>query len=174
MLLETQADAERFLSLVEGERAAAFDLLVCEAVARGEGLRELAERMEVPYLRLYTWFHADEGRRAAYENALRAHAEDLAMQVVPISDKATRSTIEQAKLRVASRLRMAGYWHPNRYNRKPDGDGDSSVRVVVMRFDENGQNAVESGQNPAEIGNNIGKTALIEAVPAPEIDIFEE
>jgi len=43
-----------------------------------------------------------------------------------------------------------------------------------MRFDENGQNAVESGQNPAEIGNNIGKTALIEAVPAPEIDIFEE
>lgn len=109
------------------ERAAQNEAdVVDEVVARvveGDSLGMIARDWGLPRARFIAWMSGDEGRRGAYEGALRMRADELVHESLRM---ATTNPAGHA-------VKVAGLWDRARFG---DGDGASGMKVVVVRFSE--------------------------------------
>ena len=92
-----------------------------------ETLEDIARSRKVPYGRLSAWITESRERTERYANAMRVRAEALAHQTVRIADDAgdTKGELGRAKLRIDTRLKMAGHLKPETYG------GATNVNVNV-------------------------------------------
>jgi hypothetical protein len=102
--------------------------VIVQRLTDGESLREIAKAWKLPYGRLAEWIIEDVERTASYEQALRIWADSLAQEALAIADeqvevvKANGDTFDpnvaRDKLRIETRLRLAGKWYRQRYGDK--------------------------------------------------------
>lgn len=91
-------------------------------VEHPETLEDIARSRKVPYGRLSAWITESRERTEQYANAMRIRAEMLAQQTVSIADGAgdTKAELTKAKLRIDTRLKMAGHLKPDTYGNTSD------------------------------------------------------
>ena len=100
--------------------------VVVQRVAEGETLQQLAEVWTVPYGRLAKWVADDDGRRGQYEGALMLRADLEAQKAIEIADNESED-VARDKLRVETRLKLAGKWDRKRYGERVE---DGSAQLV--------------------------------------------
>ena len=122
-LLEPTRARERFDLLIQD--ASLMDVVV-QRVAERETLQDLAAIWDVPYGRLAKWIADDDGRRGQYEGALMLRADLEAMKAIEIAD-AESEDVARDKLRVDTRLKLAGKWDRKRYGERQE---DGSAQLV--------------------------------------------
>lgn len=124
---------------------------VCERVAGGERLVDVARAWGVRARRLLGWIEGDEGRRAEYELALRVRAGELVGEALAISDGADlevegridRTIVQRDQLRVNTRLKLAAAMDRERWGEgRKDGRGGGGLKVVVVDRSADGEVSV--------------------------------
>ena len=104
------------------------DMLV-QRVAEGETLKEICRSRNLPYSKVAQWICENEGVLRRYEAALALWADALAQESVALAAAATPETVNVAKLRIATHLKLAGKWDRERYGERLKVEG--AVRVPV-------------------------------------------
>lgn len=94
--------------------------VVCERVAEGESVRELAQRWDVPAGRLWGWLREDAARWAQYMAAKQQWALGLAEEIVGIADHESEQT-GRDRLRIETRWKLAGAFAPEIFSRMEQG-----------------------------------------------------
>jgi hypothetical protein len=102
--------------------------VVFQRVCEGETLKEIARAWGVPNGAFTQWYTGEHGEK--YEAALRVRADDLAHEALGISDEqvevkredgsAFDPAVPRDKLRVETRLKLAGKWDRERYGDRTD------------------------------------------------------
>ena len=116
--------------------------VVFQRVAEGESLKAIAKSWQVPAGRFTEWFsttHAD-----LYDAALKVRADQLAHEALTISDeqaeveKEDGSTydpqVPRDKLRVDTRLKLAGKWDRERYGDKTEVRHSGLMPTLVIEI----------------------------------------
>lgn len=107
--------------------------VLCERVAEGESVRELAQHWDVPAGRLWGWLREDAGRWERYVAAKQQWALGLAEEMVGIADHASEQT-GRDRLRIETRWKLAGAFVPEIFARADHGaGGKTQVNVIVQR-----------------------------------------
>lgn len=100
-------------------------------VAEGEALADICKQQEIPYSLVSRWIEETPGLRAEYEIARKSWADRLAQETVRIADAVEgadeASHVTAAKLRVETRLKLAGKLDRERYGERDAGN----VRVEI-------------------------------------------
>ena len=104
--------------------------VVVQRVTDGETLAQIAKSRGVPYGKLAEWITEDAGRCEQYARATRLAMDLIAREVVAIADEAgeTKVGVSKAKLRVDTRMRLAGKLYREQY-------GDASQVSVQVKDD---------------------------------------
>ena len=93
--------------------------LICRRISDGMSLRRICRARGWPKSIVSKWIAEDQGRRERYDAALSEWADDIAQETLAISDEVKDETepqkITAAKLRIDTRLRLAGRWDRRRY-----------------------------------------------------------
>lgn len=106
--------------------------VLCQRVADGESVREVARAWAVPPGRLLGWLMEDRERWASYLAAKQAWVHGLIDEVVGIADR--EGEVPRDKLRIDTRLRLATAFAPEVFGRESGGGGSKTqVNVVVQR-----------------------------------------
>ena len=101
----------RFKAVIADENT--ISVLV-QRLTAGETLKDIAKAWQIPYGKLAEWITEDRDRAAKYSAALAIWADALAQECVDIADHGTDSH-HRDKLRIETRLRLAGKWDRQRY-----------------------------------------------------------
>lgn len=105
--------------------------MVVSRVAEGEALREICGSQGIPYSLVAQWIAQTPALKAQYDAALKLWADRLAQEAVGIADDVEgadeASHVTAAKLRVETRLKLAGKWDRERYGERDSG----GVRVEI-------------------------------------------
>lgn len=96
-----------------------------DRIAGGEAPSKIAEENGVRCSIFLRAIAEDDRLTTEYEAALRVAAEVLAHDVVGIADDADPEAVPHAKLKIDTRLKVAGKWHRDRYG--------ESVRVESVK-----------------------------------------
>ncbi len=112
----------RFAEVIENQTT--MPVLV-QRLSEGETLKQIAKDWEIPYGRLAQWVIEDRERSEQYNVALKIWADSLAQECLAISDEQAEvekrdgttfdPDVPRDKLRIDTRLRLAGKWDRNRY-----------------------------------------------------------
>lgn len=115
----------RFAELIAEDGAMG---MVVQRLTDGESLRDIAVSRKVPYGKLAEWITEDVGRAEQYARATRIWIDAEARSTIGIADgaEATKVGISHAKLKVDTRLRVAGKLHREQY-------GEASQVSVQVR-----------------------------------------
>lgn len=123
------------------ENASTMPILV-QRLSEGETLKEIAKDWEIPYGRLAQWVIEDRERSEQYNVALKVWADALAQECLAIADE--QSEVEKAgggtfdpdvprdKLRIDTRLRIAGKWDRNRYGEQTKIEHGGSLSLISV------------------------------------------
>ena len=100
---------------------------------------------------LLNWLSADPEKYARYDRALKIRTEVKALECESIAD-GTKTAVEaieiqSAKLRIDTRLRLAGKWNRDRYGDAVKVDGDMGVPGLTFLFVQ-GEGAPERDVTP--------------------------
>jgi hypothetical protein len=116
--------------------------IVVQRLSDGETLKEIARAWEIPYGRFAQWIIEDRERSERYNAALKIWADSLAQECVAIADeqceveKRDGSTFDpdvpRDKLRIETRLKLAGKWHRERYGESQEVKHTGSVSLVSI------------------------------------------
>lgn len=114
------------------ERPGLIDEVVAAFLA-GNSLLEIAREMGAPPSAFAAWLNQHHPQ--AYGEALRLRADHLVRQCLPIADGATQETVQVDRLRIETRLRLAGKWDKAMYGdqRQITGAGGGPVEVDVRQ-----------------------------------------
>lgn len=124
-----------------------------DRTARGEPLTKICADERMPgRTTVYNWIEADSATYdAAFAERFRVarargiHA--LAEECIEIADKPSKDAVEATdkRLRIDTRLRLAGKWLPSAYGEKVQhvGDGGGPMRTSVVMLEATPQQAAE-------------------------------
>lgn len=125
-------------SLIEAHGDAGVADMVCGMVSVGASLYDISKAEGMPYSVLWGWIKADEGRLAAYREALEARADLEAHRALEIADNASSDEVNLARLRVDTRLKLAGKWGKSMYGEGGGGGGGVGVINITISPVESG------------------------------------
>jgi hypothetical protein len=116
--------------------------IVVQRLSGGETLKEIAKAWEVPYGRFAQWIVEDRGRSEQYNGALKIWADSLAQECVAIADEQGEVSkrdgtsydpdVPRDKLRIETRLKLAGKWDRSRYGEATEVKHTGSVSLVAI------------------------------------------
>ena len=109
---------------------------VCERLAEGETVAEIAAAWDIPAGRLRRWLLDDETRYGQYRRARQLDAHRLVEEAVAIADRASvedKAGVMKAKLQVDTRFRTAAYHDRETYGDTAGKGGGTQVNVIVQR-----------------------------------------
>ena len=120
--------------LIEASGLELFQRKVMADVLEGGSPRDLARQYGVTYADLWRWITEDEERYLDYQKALVGTADDLAHQSLQISDEADEDEVNVAakKLRVETRMKLAGKWDRHRYGENMEMKVTGSVSLISL------------------------------------------
>jgi hypothetical protein len=146
--------------------------VIVQRLTDGEPLRAIARAWKVPYGRLAEWIVEDVDRTAAYERALRIWADSLAQEAVAIADEQAEvvkgngetfdPNVARDKLRIETRLRLAGKWDRQRYGERLQHQHTGAaprLEIIISHESMEGGRVLE--------GTPVASAA---ALPSPEED----
>lgn len=110
--------------------------VLCDRLAEGETLAEIAQAWDIPAGRLRRWLMEDETRYTAYRRALQIDAHRLVQEAVAIADHVPTAKLEvqHARLRIETRFKTAAYHDRETYGEQAGGGGGKTqVNVIVQR-----------------------------------------
>lgn len=145
--------------------------MIVQRLTDGETLREIAVSRQVPYGKLAEWITEDVGRAEQYARATRIWIDAEARETVGIADGAgdTKVGIAHAKLKVDTRLRLAGKLYREQYGEA----SQVSVQVRDERVLDHETLVLEAARMAAFL---MGQAKIIEhdrgekpALPAPAL-----
>ncbi len=129
----------RFNEMVENTTT--MPILV-QRLSEGETLKQIAKDWEVPYGRLAQWVIEDRERSEQYNVALKIWADSLAQECLAISDEQAEvekrdgttfdPDVPRDKLRIDTRLRLAGKWDRNRYGEQTKLEHSGSLSLISV------------------------------------------
>lgn len=103
----------RFKAVIEDANTLA---IVVQRLTDGETLKEIAAAWQIPYGRLAQWIIEDRERSSRYNAALAIWADSIAQECVSIADGGVEGeSHHRDKLRIDTRLKLAGKWDRGRY-----------------------------------------------------------
>lgn len=107
---------------------------VIAAVLAGNSLLEIAGEMKAPPSAFVAWLQQNHAQ--TYTDALAIRANEFAHQCIRIADEATPEDVSVARLRVETRLKLAGKWDKAMYgdSRQITGPGGGPVEVDVREI----------------------------------------
>lgn len=130
-------------------------------VGEGETLAEICKNQEIPYSLVARWIEETPALKAEYELARKSWADRLAQETLKIADDVEgadeASHVSAAKLRVDTRLKLAGKLDRERYGERDQGN----VRVEI--------NLGNLAQEIAALEQRLGLTPTIDVTPVPEL-----
>ena len=150
--------------------------VVFQRVTDGETLREIAKAWQVPAGLFMEWFTTEYA--SLYDTALRLRADDLAHDALAVSEGPPRQAVNaegdpllddagqpvivapdvaRDKLRVDTKLKLAGKWDRDRYGEKTDIRHSGLVPTLVI-----------------EIAVPVPETRVIDAVTAAAPDALSD
>lgn len=118
----------------------------CAAVAEGDkSIRSICKLPGMPTKNtIFRWLRENEGFLAMYQAAKDEQADTFIDDVVEIADtcKATKSSIQKAKLQIYARIEAAQKMRPKKYGNKVEltGKEGGPLTVEIVQFGQ--------GQNP--------------------------
>ena len=114
-----------------------------DRIACGDSPKAVADDHAVLFGVFLRWIDADPTRRSAYDAALRIAAEAMAHECRTIADEQNAvdkpgggtydPDVARDKLRIETRLKLAGKWDRARYGEKDAGPAGGGVTVIVQR-----------------------------------------
>lgn len=121
--------------------------IVVQRLTDGETLKQIAESWKIPYGRLAQWIIESRERTTQYNAALAIWADSIAQECVSIADGgAEGESHHRDKLRIDTRLKLAGKWDRGRY-------GDQVGHNVTVKDD---RTPLDREQQVLEAGRAIG------------------
>jgi hypothetical protein len=108
--------------------------VIVQRVADGETLKEICRSRGWPYSVVAKWIAMDEVVKGAYEGALAIWGDALAQEAVAIADGADPEFVPAAKLKVDTRLKLAGKWDRARYGEKTEVKHSGLVPTLVIEI----------------------------------------
>ena len=117
--------------LIDKTGEEAFQNAVISEVLEKNSPREIANKLGVSYASLWTWITEDEDRYKAYQSALVGIADDLAHEMLDISDNPSESSAAD-KLRVETRMKLASKWDRARYGEQTQVQVGGSVSLIAL------------------------------------------
>jgi hypothetical protein len=108
--------ATKFMLMESGESAWFPDAL--DLVAGGKSISEICKAQGLAISTVMSWIDAVPARVAAYERAKRIWADIAVQECTPISDEATPETVQVGRLRVETRMKVAGMYDRDRFGQK--------------------------------------------------------
>lgn len=122
--------------LVEQHGESGVADMVCGMVAHGASLADVAKAEGMPYVVLWKWVNGDEGRLAAYRQALEARADYEANRALEIADSATPEEVNLAKLKIDTRKWAASKWGKSQYGENGgSGGGVGVINITISPID---------------------------------------
>jgi len=128
-----------------GRGDAALEELV-QRMCDGEHLPEICRQKDLPYGRVLGWLMEDEGRYRAYQRGLEISAHALVSEALAIADEQKEAVrkdggtydpdVARDKLRVETRLKVAGKHAPKMYGERADVNVNHAVKVEIVAFTE--------------------------------------
>lgn len=116
--------------------------ILVQRLSEGETLREIAKDWEIPYGRLAQWVIEDRERSEQYNVALKLWADAIAQECVAIADEQNEvekrdgttfdPDVPRDKLRIDTRLRLAGKWDRNRYGEQTKVEHSGSLSLISV------------------------------------------
>jgi hypothetical protein len=116
--------------------------IVVQRIADGETLKQIAKAWQVPYGLFAQWLIEDRERSEQYNAALKLWMDSLAQETVQIADeqaavvKEDGSTydpnVQRDKLRIDTRLKLAGKLNRERYGDQTDLKVSGSVSLISV------------------------------------------
>jgi hypothetical protein len=94
-------------------------LPICQRIADGETLADIAREYEMSRSVIQQWFGRDPDRREALRRARVLAAASLADQALSIADQAESENVQVAKLRIETRRWLASRMDPEQYGDRP-------------------------------------------------------
>lgn len=121
-------------ALIEQKGEAEVQRYVMTEVLEGAAPRELAKKMGVTYADLWRWLTADDERFQEYQRMLVGTADDLAHESLAVADEADNegANVNAKKLRVETRMKLAGKWDRHRYGESMDMKVSGSVSLIAL------------------------------------------
>ena len=104
------------------------------------------------YAGVIRWVRGDEKRSVEYDKALGDYAHKVALECLPISDG--EGDVQRDRLRIDTRMKLAGKWDRGRYGEKVEGGGGGGITVII---DKSCGNSVRIG-----LKDGAGNTAALE------------
>lgn len=116
--------------------------ILVQRLSEGETLKDIAREWEIPYGRLAQWVIEDRERSEQYNVALKVWADALAQECVAIADEqsmvekrdggAFDPDVPRDKLRIDTRLRLAGKWDRHRYGEQTKVEHSGSLSLISV------------------------------------------
>jgi len=135
---------------------------VIQRVAEGETLRDICTSKKLPYSLVAREIAAKPELKTEYDAALSIWADAIAQESLAVADGVKGSDesaeVAAAKLRVETRLKLAGKWDRERYGERDAGR--VAVQITI------GDAAREIRELEARLGIGIAK---IEQLPAEKV-----
>lgn len=154
--------------------------VIVQRLTDGETLRDIAKAWQVPYGKLAEWMVEDRERSEKYNAALKIWADSLAQECVRIADEQAEVVkrdgssfdpdVPRDKLRIDTRLKLAGKWNRERYGDQTDLKVSGHVSLItVLGSLPRGREAIdvtpiavtEALPSPAAVGAPPGEDLLI-------------
>ena len=108
------------------------ETLVVQRIAEGETLVDICRSLELPYALVAQWIVEDAERVRQYDAALALWADAEAQRCIALSDDATPDDVAVAKLRIATRLSLAGKWDRRRYGEHTKVEHSGMVTSLIQ------------------------------------------
>ena len=104
--------------------------VICEGIAGGQSLENVAKDMKLVVGVLLPWIDAVPDRRKAVDAAYKHFAEAKVSEAIPIADEASREDAAVAKLRIETRLNVAALYDPDRFGKKTQATVTNNMVVL--------------------------------------------
>lgn len=96
-----------------------------------ERLSDIAKAWGLPRGRFVEWFTTEHAE--LYDSALRVLAGEMVLDALKESDDARRETVDVAKLKINTRLQVAGFFDRKRYGTAKDAAVQVNIGEFAMR-----------------------------------------
>jgi hypothetical protein len=108
--------------------------VIVQRVTDGETLKEIATAWKIPYGRLAEWLIEDRERSEQYNQALQIWSDSLAQESVKIADEggSEAGEVQRDKLRIDTRLKLAGKLNRPRYGDAVEHKHTGSVSLIAV------------------------------------------
>lgn len=101
-------------------------------IADGESIAAVVRESVWAWGALWAWIQADDERLGQYDAALKARAQMLAFSALDEADGAAPDTVGVAKLRIDTRLKVAGKWDRGRYGESSELKHSGAIGMNLM------------------------------------------